>query len=392
MSDTDGSYMKNSVLNQVGDRFDTFAQLRANGPVVRHEGAIITTTWAAADEVFRHPELYSSKWPSIGNVRPMIPINNDPPEHRHYRRFLDPLFAPKAIMHLNEQITEITNRRIDAFVDRGWCHFDGEFAVPMPSEVFLTLMGMPMDDLEELLVLKDGILRPGYREGVTDMAQMVGIQHATGTRVYDYFQRVIDDRRAHPEKQDLMQAMLTAEVDGVRMTDEEVLDVCFLMLIAGLDTITNSLTLFYHQFVQRPDLRQQLVADPSLVPNAVEELLRWETPTPAVPRVVTTDAAVQGCPVFKGEMLQVDLGAADTDPAFRADAGELRFDRDVNPHYAFSGGVHRCLGSYLARQELRIALTEWHRRIPDYRLMADHEPIWPPGLRSVENIYLEWDR
>jgi cytochrome P450 len=391
MADEPGGYSRGPDLNQIGERFDMFAELRGEGPVIRKDGFVVTTTWAAADEVFRHPELYSGDWPSIGNTRRMIPINYDPPEHRHYRRYLDPLFAPKAIMYINERITEITNRRIDAFIDKGWCHFDGEFAVPVPSEVFLSLMGISMSELDALLVMKDGILRPGYREGITEMDAAVAIQNKTGQDIYTYFQYVIDDRRAHPEKDDMMQAMMGATVDGVALTDEEILDICFLMLIAGLDTITNSLTLFYTQFLQRPDLRQQIVDNPSCIPNAVEELLRWETPTPNVRRMVTTDGSLMGCPVFKGDEISVDLGAADTDPGFIESAGELRFDRKVNPHYAFAGGVHRCLGSYLARQELRIVLAEWHRRIPDYRQKPGHEPVWPPGLRSVENIYLEWN-
>jgi cytochrome P450 len=251
-------------------------------------------------------------------------------------------------------------------------------------------MGLPMDELDELLELKDGILRPGYREGITEPAEQAALQNLTGQRVYAYFQRVIENRRAHPEKLDMMQAMLTASLDGVFLTDDEVVDICFLMLIAGLDTITNSLTLFYTQFLQRPDLRQQLVDDPSLIPNAVEELLRWETPTPAVPRMVVTDGELMGCPIFKGDMISVDLGAADTDPSYIKQADELLFDRSVNIHYAFSGGIHRCIGSYLARQELRIVLAEWHRRIPNYRQKPGHEAVWPPGLRSVENIYLEW--
>jgi cytochrome P450 len=124
----------------------------------------------------------------------------------------------------------------------------------------------------------------------------------------------------------------------------------------------------------------------------VEELLRWETPTPAVPRVAAQDTEVCGFAIRKGEDISVDLGGADTDPAFQPDAGELRFDRASNPHYAFSGGIHRCLGSHLARQELRVTLREWHRRIPEYRVRPGTEPIWPPGLRSVENLVLEWER
>jgi cytochrome P450 len=189
-----------------------------------------------------------------------------------------------------------------------------------------------------------------------------------------------------------MGQVLEAEVDGHRLTDQEVLDACFLLLIAGLDTVTNSLSLFYHQLAQRSDLRGQLVEHPQLISGAVEELLRWETPTPAVFRVAAADTELCGVPIQAGELVTIDLGAADTDPGFQADAGEIRFDRDPNPHFAFSGGIHRCSGSHLARQELRIVLREWHRRIPDYWIKSGSQPVWPPGLRSVENLVLQWRR
>lgn len=387
-----GSYITQPEIDQVGDRYERFSEIRAGGPVIRKDGFVLTTTRAAAEEVFQNPKRFSSKGGSIGNPRPMIPIQYDPPEQRFYRRLLDPLFAPRAINHLNDQITQIVNTKIDAFIDRGWCRFDEEFAVPVPTEVFLGLMGLPMSDAPTLLKMKDGILRPGFREGVTEPDAVLAIQDRTGKEVYDYFQVAIEERRGR-DGNDMLTSMMTASVEGKTMTTEEVLDACFLMLIAGLDTITNSLTLFYMQFTQRPDLRQQIVDNPAVIASAVEELLRWETPTPAVVRFVVEETDnIAGCPVHRGETISVDLGMADTDPDYWADADQIRFDRAINPHYAFSGGVHRCSGSYLARQELRIVLGEWHRRIPDYWLQEGHEPVWPPGLRSVENMYLEWKR
>ena len=187
-----------------------------------------------------------------------------------------------------------------------------------------------------------------------------------------------------------MGQVLDGEIEGRRLTDEEVLDACFLLLIAGLDTITNSLTLFYFQLANRPDLRVEVATQPEGIPTAVEELLRWETPTPAVFRVATRDDDLCGVPVKQGDVITIDLGAANTDPAYQADACELHLDREPNAHYSFTGGIHRCSGSHLARQELRIAMQEWHRRIPDYRIKAGTTPEWPPGLRSVENLVLEW--
>jgi len=390
--DVESTYGGRQVYSQVGDRFDTFEALRRRGPVIRQGGSVMTTTREAAEAVFRHPELYSSKFPPIGGGRPLIPIQFDPPEHRLYRRLFDPLFSPRAINTMEPSITQLVNEHIDRFESRGECVLDEELGVPLPTQVFLTFMGLPLSDTELLLELKDGVLRPGYRQGIdpSDSNAIGRLAAQTTRRINEYFQAFVDERRASPPRRDLMGEVLEREIDGHRLTDNEVLDSCYLLLIAGLDTITNSLSLFYNQLAQRPDLRRCLVDDPSIIPNAVEELLRWETPTPAVPRVAAVDGELCGCPVKAGDMISVDLGAANTDPAFQADTGELRFDRDPNPHYAFSGGIHRCSGSHLARMELRVTLREWHRRIPDYWIKPGTQPVWPPGLRSVENLQLEW--
>jgi cytochrome P450 len=382
-----------SGYSQVGDRFASFEALRATGPAIRNGTSVVTTTHEAAECVFRNPEQYSSKFAPIGRAwRPLIPIQNDPPEHRTYRKAFDPMFSPRAINPLEPEIARLVNEHMDRFEHRGECVLDAELGVPLPTQVFLTLMGLPLADTDLLLELKDGVLRPGYREGIdrSDDAAVTAIADETVRRIYEYFQAFIDERRASRRSDDVMGEVLRATVDGHRLTDEEILDACFLLLIAGLDTITNSLSLFYNQLARRPDLRAQLVADPTLVPGAVEELLRYETPTPMVFRVAVADTDLCGVEVKAGDQIVVDLGAADTDPGFLECPHELRFDRAANPHYAFSGGIHRCSGSHLARLELRVTLREWHRRIPDYWLKPGTEPTWPPGLRSVENLELQW--
>jgi cytochrome P450 len=386
-------YGARDVYSQVGDRFAIFEALRGQGPAIRQDAGVLTTTREAAEEVFRHPEQFSSKFPPIGRAtRPLIPIQVDPPDHRLYRKLFDPMFSPHVVNTLEPSIERLVNQHIDRFQARGECVLDAELGVPLPTQVFLTFMGLPMSDTDLLLELKDGVLRPGYREGVdpADASAIARLGDRTAARIYEYFQAFVDERRASPARDDVMGRVLEAEVDGRRLTDEEILDACFLLLIAGLDTITNSLSLFFNQLARRPDLRQQLVADPAMVPGAVEELLRYETPTPMVFRVAVADGDLCGVSIKTGDLVSIDLGAADTDPAYQADAAELRFDRSPNPHYAFSGGIHRCSGSHLARVELRVTLREWHRRIPEYWIKPGTEPTWPPGLRSVENLELQW--
>lgn len=154
--------------------------------------------------------------------------------------------------------------------------------------------------------------------------------------------------------------------------------------------MTDSLTCFFAFLAQHPEHRRQIVEDPSVIPAAVEELLRWESPVPGVPRMVVADTELAGCPVKAGTMVMASVGAANVDPAEFGDPLEVRFDRESNRHVGFGGGVHRCLGSHLARRELRVTLREWHRRIPDYSLKPGIDLHYARGLRSVENLELVW--
>jgi cytochrome P450 len=354
------------------------------------DNSVMIASRAAVDEVFQDPKRFSSAafgGISLGNVRPLIPLSVDPPNHSKYRKILDPLFAPKRMDAAEADIAERVNHFMDMFADRGACHFTDEFAVPFPSAVFLGLMGLPWDELDAMLRMKDGIIRPGGFE--LTMEERQDIMNKTGQDIYAYFNAILDEREKQP-REDIMTEFLDAKVDGEQLTREEILDICFLFLLAGLDTVTDSLTCSFAYLAQHPSHRQQIVDDPSIIPAAVEELLRWESPVPGVPRFCTEDTEVAGCPMKSGDMVGVSVGAANVDTVEFPDAFEVRFDRQVNRHLAFGGGVHRCLGSHLARRELRVVLREWHRRIPEYELKPRIDLHYVMGLRSVENLELVW--
>jgi cytochrome P450 len=359
------------------------------------EGMAQTFSRELTDHVLRHHELFSSASPmALGNVRPLIPLNVDPPQHAKYRKIMDPLFAPKRMDEQEADITARVNRFIDTFIDKGECNFTEEFAELFPSSVFLGLMGFPESELATMLHLRDGILHPEKIDAnaLIDPDARAAVAGATGQEIYDYFNGWLDQREKQPES-DILTHFTTAEIDGERLTREEILDTCFLFLIAGLDTVSDSLTCFYAFLANNPVHRQQIVDDPAIITNAVEELLRWESPVPGgVPRTATEDTTLpNGEVIIKGTPVMVSYGAANVDPAEFPDPFEVRFDREVNRHIAFGGGVHRCLGSHLARRELRIALREWHRRIPDYRIKPGHETLeYPPGLRHVKDLTLTW--
>lgn len=359
------------------------------------EGLVLTFDRSLTEHVLRHHELFSSRVEmSLGNVRPLIPLNVDPPLHSKYRKILDPLFAPKRMDEQEEDITRRVVALIDGFIDAGECNFTEDFAEIFPSSVFLGLMGLPEEELRMFLRMRDGILHPEKidPEALSDPEKRAAVMASTGQEIYEYFGALADERTRKPAD-DVMSKFVVSEVEGERLSRDDIVDICYLMLIAGLDTVSDSLTCMYAFLADHPDHRRQIAQDPDCVSRAVEEMLRWESPVPfGVPRVAKEDTELpNGCPVKQGTAVIVLYGAANVDANQCPEPFDVRFDRESNRHIAFGGGVHRCLGSHLARRELRVTLTEWHQRIPDYWLKPGHEQLeYPPGLRHVKDLTLAW--
>jgi cytochrome P450 len=341
------------------------------------------------EEAFRHPEVFAStEAVDLSNIRPLIPLSIDPPEHKKYRKILDPLFAPRAMAALERPVAELANHLMDAFEGQEEIDFGTAFSIPLPSQVFLTLLGLPLEELPTFLAMKDGIIRPQDVTGQPYGAPEVKAhQVATAQSIYDYFEAVLDERAQSP-RDDLLSKFLVTEIEGDRLTREEILDISFLFLIAGLDTVTASLDCMMSFLARHPDHRRQIVEDPELIPSAVEEMLRFETPVIGVPRKAVQDYELGGCPIKAGQQVTVLLGSGNTDDVEFGDGDNVRFDRDPNRHMAFGGGIHRCLGSHLARQELRVALREWHKRYPEYHVKPGAELEYTTGIRSINHFPL----
>jgi cytochrome P450 len=366
-----------------------YGMLRESSPVLRVDGVgVVVTSRSGVDQVLRDPGLFSSNMSAhdLKTERPLIPLQIDPPAHRTYRKLLDPMFAPQRMRLLEEPVARLVNDLVDGFIDEGEIDFAARFSIPFPSQVFLTLFGLPLEELPTFLRMKDGVIRPDHVvEHEFGHPETEAYQQRTADAIYAYFERVLDER-AGEEGDDLLSHLLHAEVDGERLTREDMLDICFLLLIAGLDTVSASLDCFFGHLAENPSARRTVVEQPDLIPSMVEEMLRWETPVMAVARVATRDAEVAGCPISPGEHVMAIIGAANVDDSEVPDARAVRWDRDVNRHLAFGGGVHRCLGSHLARLELRVALREWHRRIPDYRITPGSELVYTAGIRTLETF------
>lgn len=378
-------------LDLAGPPQEMYKFLRDHMPVMAVEHELMSGTSVALHEdvmfVLQNPDIFSSDGAAeIGQIRPLIPLEIDPPDHAKFRKLLDPLFAPRRVAELADSTRALVNTLIDAVIDDGECNFHRSVAEPLPSQVFLTMFGLPVERTAEFIELKDGIIRPP----VASAEEQAAFRNATGQKIYAVLQEAVDEKKANPTD-DFISQFLEAEVDGHQLTEEDVLDIGYLFFLAGLDTVTASLDCMLAYLGQHPEQRDRLVANPDDIPAAVEELLRWESPVAGVIRVATQDTELSGCPIHQGDKVSVNLGSANTDERFWADADSIDFDREINKHIAFGGGVHRCLGSHLARMELRVCLEEWHRRVPNYALKPGITPEYTMGLRSVDNLELIWE-
>jgi cytochrome P450 len=337
----------------------------------------------------KHPDTFSSSFEavSIGQEHPLIPLQIDPPEHAKYRRLLDPEFSPRKMAALEPDARVLVNGIIDTFIEKGACDFHEDFATPLPSTMFLRLMGLPQSDLASFLQWRDNTIRPDVAPDDWEGAQR--IREQTGHEITAYFEAAIEERRRSASDDDaLLNRLVHGEVEGRALTQEELLGICHLLLLGGLDTVTATLDCMVMYLARHPERRQMIVDDPSIMANAVEELLRTETPVMVVPRVLKQDVTIGGVEAKAGDHATLCLGAANGDDAEFDDAHSVDFARAGNRHLAFGGGPHRCLGSHLARLELRIGLEEFHRRIPEYDVVDGADIHYSPGIRQTNQLPL----
>jgi len=375
-------------LPMASDRTAAFTIIRDAGPVAPIDhGGFAAASQETAEYVFRHPELFSSKraWDAAGSPVPMVPIAFDPPEHTRFRRILQPFFSPRVVKLMLPTVQALAGQLIDNFIDRGECDLTGDFAVPLPAEVFLTLFGLPLADLDRLLEWKDTIINLFDLRGSAAPSEEVV---KTAADMHGYLLRHLEERRRQDEGGDLLSQLL-ADTSEERLTTDELLGMSFLFVGAGLDTVTSSLSTQFAHLAVNAELRHQITRDPALIPDAVEEFLRVEPAVPVLPRVATQDTELGGCPIPAGAPIQVAVGAANRDPAEHPDPDSIDFRRQQR-HLSFGAGPHRCLGSHLARMELRVAHQEWHRRIPEYELAPGTRPevTWPAITAGIDSLPL----
>jgi cytochrome P450 len=357
------------------------AELAAKGPVVyspAYGGHWLVTRYKEIQQVLTDPETFSSYPNNLvtpADFGKFIPLELDPPEHTAYRHVLQPLFSPQRMKKLSDDIRTVVNGLIDEFAPKGQAEFISEFAHELPARIFLALMDWPLEDAALFAEATDVVLfgKPGGTQEESDQARI-----SAGLTVAGYFQKVIEDRRSNP-REDATSTLINTEValpDGTRLLeDQELFLMFYLLLMGGLHTVQGSLAWAIVHLVNNPAQRDLIVADPAVIPRAVEEILRIEAAI-AAGRRATRDVELGGVSIAEGDQLLLMLCSANRDPDAFAHPTDFDINRSPNRHLSFGAGVHRCLGSHLGRVELTIALEELHRRIPDYQLVESDPPTF----------------
>ncbi len=297
------------------------------------------------------------------------PISADPPEHTWTRKMLLPHFSIKAVSTYEEETRKLCRSLIDGFIANGTADAAADYAQEIPSRVIASMLGVPEEMSATFInwvrdLLEIGLSKPEVR-GPARLALLT------------FLDGQINDRRANPGD-DLISRLLETEIDGEPVPHEILLGMCQLLVVAGIDTTWSSIGSALWHLAQHPEDCKRLIAEPELMPNAVEELLRAYSPV-TMARITTEDHSYGGCPMKEGDRVIMNFPAANRDPEKFADADKVIIDRAQNPHIAFGVGIHRCAGSNLARMEMRVAIQEWLARIPDFRLADPAAVTWAGG-------------
>jgi len=359
--------------------FPIWDELRAASPVVhtdRFLGCYLPTTYEAVREIAHDTEHFSSRRVIVRDERPEVtrnaapPITSDPPEHKPAKQLLLPPFTPDAMKKLEPRVRAICNELIDEFIANGQCDAAARYTKYIPVRTIAHMLGIPEQDSDLFIRWIHMILELSIRnEGIL----VQGVQEMT-----EYFVGHVEARKQHPTD-DLISTMMNArDKNGQPLDDAHVLGSLRLLLIAGIDTTWSAIGASLWHLAKHPADRARLIAEPDLMPTAIEELLRAYSPV-TMAREVMKETKVQGCPVKPGNMVLLSFPAANRDPAFFPDADKVVLDRKENRHAAFGLGIHRCVGSNLARMEMTVAIEEWLKRIPEFRLDPAGEVTWSQG-------------
>jgi cytochrome P450 len=370
-------------LPMAADRGIGWKTVRDAGRVVFIDGWYYISHREDVLAALRDPELFSSKkaFDVLGSPIPLVPISFDPPEHTRFRKILQPFFSPHTLKEILPSLQKQAIDIVDEIANRGECEVVADLAIPYPSQVFLTLFGLPLEDRDRLVLWKDSVI------ALAESPSLEGVDLTPAMELLAYLTEAVNERRANPGP-DILSQVLTGD-DA--LDDAEVMGLSFLFVLAGLDTVTAAMTSALLELASNPELRATLREDPDQMSVFVEEIVRLEPPAPMLPRVTTAEVTIGDVTLPADTQVRLCIAAINRDDSDEISTNDVVMDGKVHRHWGFGGGPHRCLGSHLARMELTLVLDEWLKRIPEFSVEAGYEPHikFPAQTFALERVPLK---
>lgn len=394
----------------IKDPFPVWDEIRDKCPVAHTErwgGSFMPTRYEDLFNIARDIQHFSSRNVLVADVMPVPkadgepepeiseeeqeliqqynvgapPITSDPPVHTWARKLLLPPFSVTSVAKYEEETRELCRELIDGFIENGRADGATDYAQQIPPRVIASMLGLPKDMTGQFTEWVRGFLELGLTNPE--------LREQSARSIFEYVVGQIQERQANPGD-DLISALLAQEVDGQPVPPPHIAGTCFLMIVAGIDTTWSSIGSAIWHLAQHPEDRARLIAEPEIMPNAIEELLRAYSPV-TMARYVAEDTEYAGCPMSEGDKVLMNFPAANRDPKVFENPDHVDFGREKNPHIAFGVGIHRCAGSNLARMEMKVSIEEWLKRIPDFRLEDPDAVTWAGGqVRGPRKMALVW--
>ena len=373
--------------------YDVYSVMRDKSPFAHTDtpflsatpgGAWVAVRYAECYKILQSWELFSSNPTPEGaeQLAGDLVITMDPPRQQKFRKVLNPYFSPGRMKALRPDIRAETDRLIDEFIEDGKGDL-AQVAWRQPGVVFFKyLLGMPVEDVPLCVELTDTALN-----GATEQDRM-----GAWGGLYQHLHDAVTARKKQPPQDDMIDVLLSAEIDGEKLAFGDVVSNAMLLVQAGLETTASAMSFAYHHLATNPAERDRLIGNPDLLARAVEEFIRFAGSIHGIPRTVTKEVQMSGCTFAPGESVIVNYASANRDPDMFPDADRCVLDRRENRHLGFGAGVHRCLGSNLARLEFQVAVEQVLTRMPDFVLDVETEAVFhgnsvTRGFRSVPVVF-----
>lgn len=321
---------------------------------------------------------------------PLLPQNLNQPEHSDLRRVLNPFFSPAAVKRLEPLARERARALVSEVAPDKRIDMAAGFAMLYPTELFLALMGLPIEDGEWMLPLVEDMFLGFFNSDQDSVTKAV----AATTSINEYFEKALADRLEAPRDpaEDLISRLVISDIHGEPISHSDIVVICTTLMAAGLDTTRSALGYLFHHLAEHPEVRAELLAEPALWPKAIEESVRLYSLIIQDGRKAGADIDYQGMEIKQGDMIWLGLAAANRDPRKFENPDEFDMRRaNLSHHMGFGIGYHRCIGMHLARAELVIALEEWHAQIPEYRIVPGQTLTERGGQLRLQSLLLEWD-